>query len=154
MGLQHPSRLAAVDTSTVTALTASDLPALEALYHQSYPGNLFTARMLQTRWYFGIWQGQVLVSAAGVHVYSAQHKVAAIGNVASHPSVRRQGLSRAVCSQLCQELLRAGTQHIGLTVKADNVGAIALYANLGFEPITEFGAYLLESIGGAGTAGL
>jgi ribosomal protein S18 acetylase RimI-like enzyme len=147
MGLLNPSRLAAVDTAAVTALTESDLPALEVLY-QSYPGNLFTARMLQTGWYYGVWQEPGLVSAAGIHVYSAHYQVAAIGNVVSHPSVRRQGLSRAVCSRLCQELLRSGVQHIGLTVKADNAGAIALYTSLGFEPITEFGAYLLESKGG------
>jgi ribosomal protein S18 acetylase RimI-like enzyme len=94
----------------------------------------------------GIRQGQAIVSAAGVHVYSARYRVAALGNITTHPSVRRRGLSRIVCAHLCQALLQRGVEHIGLTVKADNASAIALYTSLGFEPVAEFGAYLLEWI--------
>jgi predicted GNAT family acetyltransferase len=65
--------------------------------------------------------------------------------VTINPSVRRRGLSRIVCARLCQALLQRGVEQIGLTVKADNSSAIALYTSLGFEPIAEFGAYLLET---------
>ena len=65
------------------------------------------------------------------------------------PRLRRRGLSRIVCAHLCQALLQDGVDQIGLTVKADNTSAIALYTALGFEPIAEFGAYLLEWNSGA-----
>ena len=148
MGLRDRSRLLVGGTSAVTTLTEADLPALETLYRESYPDNLFSARLVQRGGYYGIWQGQALVSVAGVHVYSAQYKVAALGNITTHPSARRRGLSRLVCAHLCQALLQHGVEQIGLTVKADNAGAIALYTTLGFEPVAEFGAYLLEWKGG------
>jgi predicted GNAT family acetyltransferase len=109
--------------------------------------------MVQTGWYYGIRQEQAIVSVAGVHVYSAQYKVAALGNVTTHPSVRGRGLARTVCARLCQDLIQNGVEQIGLTVKTDNAPAIALYTILGFELIAEFGAYLLEwkSAAGSGT---
>lgn len=143
MGLRDRSRLEVGDTSAVTVFTEADLPALEALYQEGLPDNLFSARMVQTGGYYGIRNGQAIVSVAGVHIYSARYKVAALGNVTTHPSVRRRGLSRTVCARLCQDLIQKGVEQIGLTVKADNAGAIALYTSLGFEPIAEFGVYLL-----------
>jgi hypothetical protein len=130
MGLRDRSRLAVVDTSEVIALAEVDLPALDTLYRESYPDNLFTARLMQTGWYYGIRRGRAIVSVAGVHIYSARYKVAALGNVTTHPSVRRRGLSRIVCARLCQALLQRGVEQIGLTVKADNSSAIALYTSL------------------------
>jgi ribosomal protein S18 acetylase RimI-like enzyme len=46
---------------------------------------------------------------------------------------------------LCQELLRAGIEHVGLNVKADNRSAIACYENLGFQRVADYGEYSAES---------
>jgi predicted GNAT family acetyltransferase len=144
MGLRDASQLIGDENVDVVSLTDADLPALERLYHESYPDNAFSARMLQTGWYYGVRQGSAIIAVAGLHVYSPTYRVAALGNVTTHPAVRSRGLARAVCARLCQDLRQQGIEHIGLNVKVDNTPAIALYRSLGFEPMAEFGAYTLE----------
>lgn len=108
-----------------------------ALFEQAYPGNWFDHRMLDTGQYLGARQDGRLVAVAGVHVHSATYRVAAIGNVTTHPEVRGQGAGRACVAALCRQL---GTtvDHIGLNVRADNATAVGLYRRLGFTDVTEF----------------
>lgn len=143
MALTNISCLDAVDTSNVIALTQSDLGDLKELYRVSYPGNWFEPRMLATGYYYGLRCGNNLVSVAGVHVYSKHYKVAALGNITTHPKFRGQGLAKVVCAKLCQALLQT-VDRIGLNVKADNKSAIACYSKLGFEPIATYEEYSLE----------
>lgn len=143
MALLHQENLKTTDISTVVTLTPSDLPALQSLYRIGYPGNWFDAHLLQTGCYFGIWRGSNLVSAAGVHVYSARYKIAVLGNVATHPDARGHGLATAVCAKLCA-WLSPTTEHIGLNVKADNTSAIACYQKPGFERLAEYHEYMFE----------
>jgi ribosomal protein S18 acetylase RimI-like enzyme len=142
MALTDHSRLGGIDTSQVVPLTSSHQTELEAFYRASYPGNWFDSRMLETGFYYGLRRGADLVSVAGVHVYSPQYKVAALGNITTHPDFRGQGLATAVSAKLCQALL-SQVEHIGLNVKADNAGAIACYQRLGFERIAVYGEYSL-----------
>jgi RimJ/RimL family protein N-acetyltransferase len=144
MGLTDRSRLAGYAADEAVALSAEDTDDLLALYEASYPGNWFVPRMLQTGFYFGIRRGPGLVSVAGVHVYSQPYKVAALGNIATRPEVRGQGLGTAVTARLCQELLRAGIECVGLNVNADNRGALAVYEKLGFARVADYGEYLVE----------
>lgn len=137
MALTEPSRLAAHDTCEVSQLGPADLADLQALYRESYPGNWFDPRMLETGQFFGIRCGAGLVSVAGIHVYSPRYRVAAIGNITTHPELRRQGLSTRTTAALCRSLL-AHVDTIGLNVDADNTAAIACYRHLGF---TQVGAY-------------
>jgi ribosomal protein S18 acetylase RimI-like enzyme len=145
MGLTDPSRLAGVDGSAAVRLTSADTQELHALYTASYPGNWFTPRMLETGCYFGVRRGGDLVNVAGVHVYSPEYKVAALGNITTRPDVRGQGLATAATARLCQELRQAGIDHIGLNVRADNQSAIACYQKLGFAWVADYGEYTLES---------
>lgn len=140
MALIYKNWVDTIDTSRVVPLTIYDLPELEALYRVSYPANSFDPRMLETGYYYGIRQGRDIISVAGVHVYSQRFKVAALGNVTTHPDFRGQGLGTAVCAKLCQALLQT-VDHIGLNVKADNASAIASYKRLGFEVIAEYSEY-------------
>jgi ribosomal protein S18 acetylase RimI-like enzyme len=144
MGLIDPSRLASIDASEAVALTPADTPDLHALYGASYPGNWFVPRMLETGSYFGIRRDSALVSVAGVHVYSPEYKVAALGNITTRPDVRGQGLARLATAHLCQELRRAGIETIGLNVKAENRSAIACYEKLGFQHVADYGEYSVE----------
>jgi ribosomal protein S18 acetylase RimI-like enzyme len=143
MKLADPSRLAAVDTSVVLPLSAVDLREVRELYDVSYPGNAFDPRMLETGCYYGLWRDGRLAGVAGVHVYSAKYKVAALGNVVTHPNYRGQGIATATCAKLCRELLKT-VDHIGLNVKADNVPALTSYKRLGFESIATYEECTLE----------
>jgi len=138
MGLQDRARALAADAGEAKMLTINDIQALERLYAEAYPGNWFDARMVQTGCYAGIWQGDVLVAAAGIHVVSERERVAGLGNVTSHPTVRGQGYARQVCARLLRHLDALGIAHIGLNVAAGNGAAIALYQKLGFTEVAEY----------------
>jgi GNAT superfamily N-acetyltransferase len=143
MALVDPSRLDAVDTSAVIPLSMADLPDLEALYRVSNPNSAFVPRMLETGCYYGVRQGTELACVAGIHVYSPQYRVAALGNVATRPEFRGRGLATATCARLCRSLL-ANVDQIGLNVRADNAPAIACYRRLGFEYVASYGEYAFE----------
>jgi ribosomal protein S18 acetylase RimI-like enzyme len=145
MGLLDRERLAQVDGTRAVMLSAADLDDLLTFYAASYPGNWFVPRMLETGFYFGVRRGRTLAGVAGVHVYSPKYKVAALGNIATRPDARGQGLATVVTARLCHELLRAGIEHIGLNVKADNGAAIACYEKLGFERVAEYGEFHVAS---------
>ena len=145
MALTGASRLAQVNTSEVVSLTVDNLDELQALYRAGYPVNSFDPRMLETGHFYGIRRDAILVSVAGVHVYSPNYRVGVVGNVTTHPVYRGKGLGTAVCARLCQQLLQT-VEHIGLNVKADNVPAIASYKRLGFEVVGEYEEAMLFTV--------
>jgi RimJ/RimL family protein N-acetyltransferase len=129
-------------------LTINDIQALERLYAEAYPGNWFDARMVQTGCYAGVWHGDALVAAAGIHVVSEREDVAGLGNVTSHLTVPRQGFAHQVCARLLRHLDSLGIWHIGLNVAAINLRAQQLYAGLGFVPVAEDHEVMWGSGGG------
>ena len=143
MALVDKARLEVIDTSRVVPLSVADVDEIEALYRVSYPDNSFDPRMLETGCFYGIRHGMLLVSVAGVHVYSQHYRVAALGNVTTHPGYRSQHLATIVCAKLCRSLLRT-VDHIGLNVKADNISAIRCYEQLGFACIATYEECTLE----------
>ncbi len=145
MALKHKSRWEKIDSSKVIPLSMADLDDILKLYEASYPNNAFDPRMLETNQYFGIRGEDELLSIAGIHVYSKQYSVAALGNVATHPDYRGRGYGKAVIARLCKSLSET-VGHIGLNVKSDNRAAISLYEKLGFEVVCSYGEYMVESI--------
>lgn len=137
MALKSISFPGDVDCSQAVALTKRDLDEMLRLYEEGYPGNYFNPRMLETGQYFGVRIENRLVSVAGVHVYSEKYKVAALGNIATHPDYRGNGFGKSVTARLCQSLSEY-VDHIGLNVKADNTTAVSLYEKLGFEIVSPF----------------
>ncbi len=146
LALRDPQRLADVDTSHVVPLSLEDLDDLTALYRESYPGNWFDARMLATGCYYGVRRRSRLVSVAGIHVVSPTYRVAALGNVTTHPDHRGRGFATSACAALCRTLLRS-VDHIGANVKADNTSALACYARLGFTRVAEYAEWMVERRG-------
>ena len=144
MALAHPECLDGIQTEDVSRLSAADLPALERLYAEAYPGNWFDPRMLETGCYYGIRSERrdAIISVAGVHVYSRQYSVAAVGSITTHPAYRGQGLGTRVTARLCQQL-RQQVQIIGLNVRADNGPALACYHRLGFERIADYEEWMV-----------
>jgi predicted GNAT family acetyltransferase len=146
MELQDRGALDEVDTAGVERLGSAHLDEILALYASSYPGNWFDPRMLETGQYFGIREAGELVCIAGIHVYSAQYGVAALGNITTATALRGRGLARRAVAGLCRSLLEE-VEVVGLNVKADNRAAIACYERLGFVEIACYDEYELEPSG-------
>ena len=140
MALRHPSRVRPIDGAAAEHLTEADLPEMLDFYARSYPHNWFDARMVATGQYFGLRENQQLISVAGVHVYSQRYRVAALGNIVTHPTHRMKRYATLVTARLCQALLDE-VDCIGLNVKADNEAALACYRNLGFEIVAPYGEF-------------
>ena len=145
MALTRKSLLSRIDTSEVTALSMSDLDEIVSLFQAAYPENWFDPRLLDTNQYYGVRVSGKLVSLAGVHVYSRRYRVAALGNITTHPEYRDKGYGTAVTARVCKSLLRE-TDHVGLNVNVDNTSAIRCYEKLGFEAVDSYGEYEVEKI--------
>jgi predicted GNAT family acetyltransferase len=74
-----------------------------------------------------------LVSVAGTHIVSDNERIAALGNVLTHPDYRGQGLATMVTSAVCEELLDRGIELIGLSVSRSNEAAMRVYEKIGFK---------------------
>lgn len=141
MTLTDNARLEAFDVSCAVQLGARDKEEIMEFYASAYPGNWFDARMLETGQYFGLRQKGRLASIAGIHVYSPKYKAAALGNIATLPEFRGQGLGTSVTAALCRNLLKT-VDIIGLNVKTDNANAVRCYQKLGFEITGEYNEYM------------
>lgn len=126
---------ARVDAEVLGPATVDDVVAF---YAEAYPGTWFEPHQLETGRYVGIRRGGRLVCVAGVHVHSPAWGVAALGNVATIPSERGQGLARGACAALCLLLLEDGIETIALNVRADNVPAQRAYERIGFTRVAEY----------------
>jgi ribosomal protein S18 acetylase RimI-like enzyme len=142
MVLRDPSRLLPVDSAGVEPLGPGDAAALLDLYALAYPDNWFDPRMLETGMFVGTRIGGRLVCAAGVHVYSSQNRVAALGNIVTAPAFRRRGLARKATAALGRRLL-GSVDIIGLNVAIENEAAVGCYHGLGFEAVAEYEEALL-----------
>lgn len=58
----------------------------------------------------------------------------AVTNIATHPSMRRRGLGRAVTNALLTYASAHGIRSVFLEVRESNEAAIRLYESLGFSP--------------------
>ena len=132
-----------VDKNVVINLTEDDCDRLRLLYKQSYPDNWFDPHMLATGKYFGTIDGDKISAVAGIHVFSKKYRIAALGNITTHPLYRGKGLSTRVTAALCTNLLRE-IDHIGLNVSICNRTAINCYTKLGFEVHAEYDEYFVS----------
>jgi ribosomal protein S18 acetylase RimI-like enzyme len=113
-------------------LDVSHMPQLEALYAFG-GGDAFRQRSLELGVFYGAFDSERLVSVAGTHIVSDQERIAALGNVMTHPDYRGQGLATMVTSAVCEELLDRGIELIGLSVNRSNEAAIRVYEKIGFK---------------------
>lgn len=136
MTLTEPDRLAGV-VPRGEPLGPSDLGDLTALYDLAYPDHWFRPQMLANGPYLGVRRDGVLVAAAGTHVWSSAYRVAALGNVTTHPDARGQGLATALVARWCRQVA-GSVDHVALNVKADNPAAVRVYERLGFTTAGRF----------------
>jgi predicted GNAT family acetyltransferase len=146
MHLAHPENLEKINTDDVETLGMENLKENKILYQASYPGNWFDPRMLETGQYVGIREKENLVCVAGIHVYSPDYKIAALGNITTQPELRGQGLGTTVTAGLCKQLLKT-VDVIGLNVKSDNMPAIRAYEKIGFEVAAVYSEWMVNLAG-------
>ena len=84
----------------VTRLGANDVPAIERLYADGEATgespDFFYPSMVTDGVFFGVYEGDDLVAAAGTHLVSREEGAAAIGNIYMRRDRRGRGLGRAV----------------------------------------------------------
>lgn len=121
-----------VTDEKIRRLERTDLKEIEKFYSLAYPNNWFDSRMLETGKYFGYFDNNTLAGIAGIHVYSPEYRIAALGNIATHPRFRGRKIAYMLTSALCCDLSK-DTDTIGLNVSSTNSAAIKCYENGGFE---------------------
>jgi RimJ/RimL family protein N-acetyltransferase len=147
LGLVDPGALGLYDTAEWEPLSSTDIDEIEGFYERAYPGTWFQPRMLETGRYVGIRRSGELACVAGVHVWSPEWRVACIGNVATLPAARGEGLATAACAGLCRILLADGIDVISLNVRAENDAAIRAYEKLGFAHAADYVEVMLTAPG-------
>jgi predicted GNAT family acetyltransferase len=115
----------------MTKLNVSHMPQLEALYAHG-GGDAFRQRSLELGVFYGVFDGERLLAVAGTHIVSDNERIAALGNVMTHPDYRGRGLATVATSAVCEELLDRGIEIIGLSVSRSNEAAIRVYEKIGF----------------------
>ncbi len=141
MALKRNPSLIADDN--IKRLNINDISIINEFYSASYPDNWFDKRMLETQKYFGYFAESKLLGIAGIHVYSEGYKVAALGNIATHPAYRGRQIGYKLTAHLCLDLTKK-VNYIGLNVKSDNIAAISCYRKVGFEIIGNYDEFLIN----------
>ena len=121
-------------------LTANDVASLVRLYQDGEATgespDFFYSSMVTDGVFFGVYEGNELIAAAGTHLVARDEGAAAIGNVYVRRDRRGRGHGRLVTSAVLHELRDLDT--VGLNVRADNAPAIRVYESLGFVRYCEF----------------
>lgn len=121
----------------VEPLGPADQAELEALYDADPGAVFFLPHMLDDGAFVGVRDAGRLVAAAGTHVLSPEHGVAAIGAVYTQPAHRGRGLGRAVTVAVARRL-RGRVATIGLNVASANTAARRVYESIGFAPLLTY----------------
>lgn len=87
--------------------------------------------------YYGVRVDGRLVAAAGTHVISHEARLAAVGNVMTHPDHRNRGYAKLTTAAVTQELLRT-CDEVVLNVRSDNPPAIRAYEAIGYREHCRF----------------
>ena len=110
------------------------MPALLALYADGESTgespDFFYPSMVTDGVFFGVYEGDALVAAAGTHLFAPEEHAVAIGNIYTRRDRRGRGLGGAVTRAVLDVVKDSGT--VGLNVKASNHAALRLYESLGF----------------------
>lgn len=121
----------------VLRLGPPDADEIRAFLDRVYPEHFFHPRVLGGSMAFGVRRAGALVAFAGVHVFAPARRVAALGNVATDPELRGQGLATRTCAALCRALA-PHADVIGLNVEASNAAARRCYDKLGFSFVAPY----------------
>ncbi len=145
MRLEDASRALKNDTAGVIQLHVHDRAAVLQLLNESHPDHLFDNEYLEAGYFWGIKQGDAIISLAGVTAFSQEYDLISIGNVTTHPAFRRQGLAMRTVAALLRHLAPS-FGGIVLNVKQINLAALGCYRNLGFTEIGSFDEVIFSPV--------
>ncbi len=100
--------------------------------------DFFADYMVEQGSFFGVFDGDDLVAAAGTHLIASSESIAAVGCVYTRRDHRGEGLGTVVTGAVVADLIRRGIDTIVLNVKKTNTAAIKVYERLGFKAYCEF----------------
>ena len=85
-----------------------------------------------------VWEqdGRIIGNASLIPFRDRGRRVYLIANVAVHPDYRRRGIAQVLTQRCMKHAQAKKTSAIWLHVRDDNLGAIKLYTNLGFQEIS------------------
>jgi len=123
----------AVENPGVFRLQQRDLQAVQALFALGTPGDAdaFSPYQIEQGVFFGSRVAEELVSVAGTHLVSPEYRIAAVGNVFTHPEFRDRGHAAACTAAVTGELVGRGLDVV-LNVAEANAAAVHLYERLGY----------------------
>lgn len=123
----------------VVKLNEAHLPDIKALFagHGDAP-DAFLPAQLPSGIFYGVFDHERLIAIAGTHVRSPRYRLAAIGNVFTHPDYRGQGLAALTTRAVVDELFAQGTETIVLNVVQSNRPAVKAYERIGFQVHCEY----------------
>lgn len=117
--------------SPAIALEPVDIGHANALY-RSGGGVPLSQQYLKEGQYYGVWEGEKLVSIAGTQLLSEKYGVAVVANVFTHQSYRNRGYATQCVSALTEALL-AKVPDVVLNVDPENAPAVRAYRKLGYQ---------------------
>ncbi len=112
-------------------LTEEDGPAISALLQAASPRHSADPGDDDVRGWVGVRSPDGTLVACAAHT-EAVPGVPHLASIATHPSVRGQGLGSLVTGTLVQRLLGGGAPVVTLGMYSDNVAARRMYHSLGF----------------------
>lgn len=130
-------RFRGLDDDAAIRLDTSHIGQLVELFGDE-GADAFSSSQVAAGVFFGIFDNHQLVSAAGTHLISPTYRLAAVGNIYTHPDYRGRGYGTQVTSAVVSKLISLGIDDIVLNVEQDNVPANRLYDKLGFERYCPF----------------
>jgi ribosomal protein S18 acetylase RimI-like enzyme len=137
-----PGTFQPVSTEGAVRLSLGNLPALRRLYADGQPSgevpDFFNPEMLARGVFFGIYEGEELMTSAGTHLVAPAESVGAVGNVYTRRDRRGRGLAARVTSAVTAALLEMRLRTVALNVNQRNAPAIRVYDGLGYRRYCPF----------------
>ena len=121
-------------TGDVHRLRGRDASRINALYATEGGPSHYTSDTIERAVYYGMFDGNRLVSVAGTHIVAPNQGIAIVGNVFTDAAYRGLGLATRVTSAVTHELLERGCAQVALTVDPTNTPALEAYTHLGYQP--------------------
>jgi ribosomal protein S18 acetylase RimI-like enzyme len=137
--------------SVLRAAVTADIPRILALELSAFESDRLSARSFKRLLSLGncacltAIRGDALAGYA-LTLFRSSAAIARLHSLAVDPTLRGQGIGRALLEQTEADALRRNARALRLAVRADNQAAIALYKSGGFQELRAESAYYADGM--------